>query len=137
MENHESGYDELDHTADWAVHVWAPDLTRLFEQAAVAMYALTGAELLDGARNSITMMLDAPDTESLLVAFLNELLYVSAEEGLGFERFELQVDETHLDGRLHAAPLAVQRKEIKAVTYHGLEVGRNDSGVEATIIFDV
>ncbi len=137
MENHESGYTELDHTADWAVHVWAPDLPKLFEQAARAMYALTGAELRVRPRRFVPIQLDAPDAESLLVAFLSELLYLGEEQGLGFVRYELQVSATHLEGRLRSAPLNAQSKEIKAVTYHDLEIRSTARGVEVTIIFDV
>ncbi len=137
MENHELGFIELDHTADWSVRVWAPDLPRLFAQAAAAMYALMGVELASVDHRVIDVELDAPDAEGLLVAFLNELLYLGEEEGLSFESCDLRVGETHLEGRLHGAPLMVQRKEIKAVTYHGLEIKRDDREVEATIIFDV
>ncbi len=137
MESHESGYTELDHTADWAVRVWAPDLSRFFAQAAQAIYALTGTELQGSERIEVPLQLDAPDTESLLVAFLNELLYLGEEQGLGFDRFELRVEKTGLQGWLHGAPVALQRKEIKAVTYHGLEIRADKHGVEATIIFDV
>ncbi len=137
MENHESGYTELDHTADWSVHVWAPTLPKLFEQAARAMYALTGAELRIRPRRFVPIQLDAPDAEGLLVAFLNELLYRGEEQGLGFVRYELEVSDTHLEGQLRSAPLVAISKEIKAVTYHGLEIRHTERGVEATIIFDV
>jgi len=29
-----SGFEEIRHTADWALRVWAPDLSTLFTQAA-------------------------------------------------------------------------------------------------------
>ena len=36
------GYREIEHTADWELKVWAPDLRGLLEQAARGMYALSG-----------------------------------------------------------------------------------------------
>jgi SHS2 domain-containing protein len=40
--NQVAGYREREHTADWELEVWAPDLPRLLEQAARGMYRLAG-----------------------------------------------------------------------------------------------
>src|SRR5512145_2314851 len=36
------GFEEIAHTADWSVRVWAPDLPSLFGEAARAMNSLAG-----------------------------------------------------------------------------------------------
>jgi len=137
-----AGYKEKPHTADWELKVWAPSLPELFAQAAQGMYALSGARMEPESQISRTLDLQAADLETLLVSFLDELLFMGEQEGLAFERFELQVDETSedsykLQGKVHGARLAHLAKEIKAVTYHNLSVARTQRGFEVNIVFDV
>lgn len=133
----QSGYREIEHTADWELEVWAPDLTGLLEQAARGMYALTGTKLRAGPRIERRIELDMIDEESLLVGFLSELLYIGEMEGLGFDRFHLRLDGSRLDARLDGAPLESMSKEIKAVTYHNLRIEKSQEGLRARVVFDV
>ena len=135
--NHPAGFNEIHHTADWEIEVWAPDLPGLFEQAAIGMYALSGTHLYSEPRISRTLELTAEDAEGLLVKFLAELLYLSEQYGLAFDVFELQIDTGSLRGRLLGAPMTEQTKEIKAVTYHKLAIQPGPRGLEARIVFDV
>lgn len=131
------GYQELRHTADWEIEVWAPDLPRLFEQAAIGMYALSGTYLYPEPRITRTIELTADDTESLLVRFLNELLFMGEQYGLAFDVFQLGLNGCHLRAVLHGAPMTEQAKEIKAVTYHNLAIQTGQRGLEVRIVFDV
>ncbi|GAB4529566.1 MAG: hypothetical protein Fur0018_16270 [Anaerolineales bacterium] len=136
-----AGYREIEHTADWALEVWAPDIASLLRTAAAGMYALAGARAADAPHITRQVMLTAPDAEGLLVVFLEELLYLAAEEHWIFEPLDVQVDirpdDLHLVARLHGAPLAALKKEIKAVTWHNLCVRRSARGLETTLVFDV
>ena len=132
-----SGFRELRHTADWEIEVWAHDLAGLFEQAALGMYALSGTQLRAQPRHTRTLALAAPDPESLLVRFLAELLYLGEQDGLGFDTFDLRLDGDRLQAHLSGAPIDIQSKEIKAVTYHNLAVRRTSRGLEVRIVFDV
>ena len=62
-------FRKVEHTADWELEVWAPDLPGLLEQAARGMYSLTSTHLDEKPRISRELELSAPDLESLLVAF--------------------------------------------------------------------
>jgi len=132
-----AGFKELEHTADWELHVWAPDLAMLFQQAALGMYRLMGTQLNPAARALREVDLEAEDPESLLVTFLAELLFIGEQDGLGFDRFDLLVQDLHLYGRMTGGPITAQEKEIKAVTYHNLELRRTDQGFAINIVFDV
>jgi protein archease len=134
---HPAGFNELHHTADWEIEVWAPDLPGLFEQAAIGMYALSGTHLYPEPRITRTFELVAEDTEGLLVKFLAELLYLGEQYGLAFDDFKLQIEAGSLRARLHGAPMTEQSKEIKAVTYHKLAIQPGPRGLEARIVFDV
>jgi len=136
-EKQSSGYLEISHTADWALKVWAPDLPGLFEQAAHGMYALLQIQLQPGGRYQCPVDLDAADAEGLLVCFLSELLYLTEQEDLGFDDFDLEIEDVHLFGQMLGAPVESQGKEIKAVTYHNLVIQKTEQGLETTIVFDV
>jgi SHS2 domain-containing protein len=132
-----AGYHEQPHTADWALEVWAPDLSELLRQAARGMYALMHARLQSGDRAAYRFELSAPDRETLLVMFLSELLYFTQRDEIGFDRFDLAFADERLLAEVEGAPLEAIAKEIKAVTYHNLQVRETDSGLAATIVFDV
>jgi SHS2 domain-containing protein len=137
MKTNQAGFREIEHTADWALQVWAPDLGALFEQAALGMYALAETELEASPRNTRKLQLDALDSESLLVAFLNELLFFGEDENLGFDSFEVEVQDDHLNAEVSGAPFAARKKEIKAVTYHNIEIKSSQDGLEVQLVFDV
>lgn len=131
------GFEEIAHTADWSVRVWAPDLPSLFAECARAMNALSGTAAGEGPRVKQTFETEGPDAESLLVAFLSELLYYEEQEGLVFDLFHLQVEGQRLRVEMEGAPLASSEKAIKAVTYHNLKIEKTNQGLETTIVFDV
>ena len=137
MAGQPSGFREKEHTADWELEVWAPDLPGLLVQAARGMYWLMGARLEDSARLQRILEFSGADEESLLVGFLQELLYLCDSEGLAFDQIEVAIDGEHGRVELSGAPLVQLGKEIKAVTYHKLAVLKTDAGLEATVVFDV
>jgi SHS2 domain-containing protein len=130
-------FEELAHTADWALRVRAADLPELFAESARGMNALTGARPAPGPRTHRTVNLSAPDAESLLVAFLSELVYAAEQEHLMFDEFKIQIEGQTLKAVMDGAPLESINKTIKAVTYHNLHIREIEGGVEVEIVFDV
>jgi SHS2 domain-containing protein len=130
-------FEELPHTADWAMRVTALDIAGLFAESARGMNALAGVNLAPGPKMHRTLSLSAPDLESLLVAFLSELLYASEQEHLAFDDFEIRVEGQTLEARMHGSPIASLNKAIKAVTYHNLHIQQTAQGYEVEIVFDV
>ncbi len=131
------GYQELQHTADWALHVWAADLPSLFAEAARGMNALSGVALGRGPRVSRAIDLQGLDAEGLLVSFLSELIYAQELEGIGFDRFDLRVSDGRMSGQLGGSSLRSLAKPVKAVTYHNLGIAKTLRGYEVVIVFDV
>ena len=117
--------------------MWAPDLPALMEEAARGMYELMGVEVSEESRCHRQIELLADDREQLLVSFLGELLFLVEAEDLAFDGFLLQVDDTSLVARLEGGSIVSRSKEIKAVTYHRLEISETKRGLETSIIFDV
>jgi SHS2 domain-containing protein len=131
------GYEEKAHTADWALRVWADDLEGLFAEAARGMYALSGANQAEGPKVKRTFEAEAPDAESLLVAFLSELVYAVEQEHLIFDEFDVQVEGIKLKVEMSGTPILSLTKAIKAVTYHNLQIQPTARGYEVEIVFDV
>ncbi|MCP4143132.1 MAG: archease [Chloroflexi bacterium] len=132
------GYKEISHTADWSIHVWAEDIQGLLTESARGMWMLTSADPADGPRAERELSLEAYDAESLLVAFLEELLYLSESEKLLFDDFSaLSVEGRKLSGIIGGGPLRSIEKEIKAVTFHNLDIRESKGGLEVEIVFDV
>lgn len=138
MAEQSTGYREVEHTADWEIEVWAPDLASLLVQAAEGMYELTGIELKEKPRITREVTIEADDLEGLLVGFLSELLFFTETDQVGFDEYDLDRPDDHsLRAQLRGAAVASQTKEIKAVTYHNLTVRQTERGLSANIVFDV
>lgn len=133
-----AGFEEVEHTADWAYRVWAADLATLFIQAAIALYALAGVVLAREPLVEREVQLQGVDSESLLVAWLNELLYFRESENLGFNQFQiLHLTPQDLKIQMGGAAVTQWSKYVKAVTYHNLSIRKTATGYEATLVLDV
>jgi SHS2 domain-containing protein len=131
-------FEEIEHTADWAYRVRGSDLRELFIQAAQGLYFLVGMELTPGEKTTKSIEVQAIDRESLLVAWLNELLYFHESENLGFDQLDIEyLDERKLIAQVTGASTQEWQKDIKAVTYHNLAIKENSSELEVTLVLDV
>jgi SHS2 domain-containing protein len=131
------GFREISHTADWELEVWAPDLESLLENAARGMYHLTQLRLASGPCLTRKLDLQFFEPETLLVDFLTELIYFTESERIAFDDFNLQIQGDRLLAHLSGAKIDSLAKEIKAATYHNLEIRDTGAGLVANIVFDV
>ena len=131
------GFEEVPHTADWSLRVWADDLPMLLAESARGMYWLAGAELAKSPRVKKTFKAEEPDGESLLVAFLSELVYYAEQDHMGYDNFEISIKNDRLKVVMEGASLQSLSKTIKAVTWHKLEIRKSARGLEVELVFDV
>ena len=136
------GFEEIPHTADWAMRVWASDLSSLFEEAAQGMNTLAGIKLIGDAKASKHFETEAPDAESLLVTFLSELIYFQEQQNIAFSKFDIRVfdapnNEYRISTDMEGAPIQSIDKAIKAATYHNLKIQKTARGLEVEIVLDV
>jgi SHS2 domain-containing protein len=131
------GFEEISHTADWSVLVWSHDLPSLFEESARAMNTLAGTVTDEGPRVQQVFESAGSDVESLLVAFLSELVYYQEQENLAFDTFDIQLSSKQISVNMEGAQIISVDKAIKAVTYHNLKIEETPRGYEAVIVFDV
>ncbi len=131
-------WEEVDHTADVALHVWGDDLEDLFATAARGMFSLVAVPDVEGEPGTVTIALTALDAELLLVDWLNELLYLAETRSAVFTEFEFeQCQRTQLRAEARGYPVGRTRGYIKAATYHNLRITDTGHGLEAEIVFDV
>lgn len=92
-----------------------------------------------GQTDKRIIKIKSQDINALLVDFLNECLYFSQinheiYQNIKFERFT----ETELEGVLMGQKVARLAEDIKAVTYHGVEVKKNNNGFwRVDVIYDI
>jgi SHS2 domain-containing protein len=135
-------YEVIDHTADIGIAVHARVLPELFETAAEALFALIVDAGSVENRAWLARKIEADDLGGLLVAWLNDLLSVFSGEAFVPKVFVVdEVSESRLRATVHGEPVDPARhrfrRDVKAATYHRLEVSRDDTGWRATVIFDV
>jgi SHS2 domain-containing protein len=131
-------FEEIEHTADWALRVRGDSLTDLFRNAALGMLSLLGIEPVPGNSESRFFELKAEDTETLLVSWLEELLFPLEVENVAVVDFQVEVlEKVQLKATIELKEIASIKKEIKAVTFNELDIRALESGYETIIVFDV
>lgn len=132
------GYEELEHTADWALRVRGRDLAELLVNAANGMMELAGVQTASAAGTFRKLELTSLDRESLLVDWLHELLLALELRGVAFKHIRLKVTgDLSLTATFREVPLTSLAKPIKAVTYNELLIEEGPKGLFATVVFDV
>jgi len=132
------GSEEVEHTADRAFRVRGRELTELLENAAQAMVALDGEPPASECFVRRVIEVEGTDRETLLVNWLNEILYLEQTHHEFYDHFLLSdVTENHLRAQLYGRQLDRSVTSVKAVTFHNLEVKESSEGLEATIVVDV
>ncbi len=136
------GFKILDHPADLGIEAFGKNLKEAFEQAAVALMSV----ILDISNvhepTTRTVRLDASDHEHMLVKWLTEVLYLYDGQRFVSCRFDvkqLTVDSLKaviygekFDPARHSTKL-----DVKAITYHQLQIKKNQQGFSVRVFLDV
>lgn len=131
-------FEEIEHTADRAFRVAGRDMVGLLENAAHAMQALDGPRPTGEPSATREIEVDGVDRESLLVNWLNEILYLEQAHGLICERFHIdELKNHHLRARVETWEGKRSYTHIKAVTFHNLKIREASRGLEAELVLDV
>ncbi len=133
-------FEEIDHTADRAFRVTGRDMAALLENAALAMQALDRDEARTTGERSETREIDIEgfDRESLLVNWLNEILYLGHVHRRVCEKFHIDELRNHkLRARVVTRECDQSFTHIKAVTFHNLRIREIPEGLAAEVVVDV
>lgn len=136
-------YEFINHTADLGIKVKGESLRELFANAGYALFDII-LEKIDKIKpkQSVDINIPGGEIEDIFVNWMRELLSKFNMEELGFKEFNIRkVDKSGLEATVRGEkidPLTHSLKtEIKAVTYHGLEVRKNKGLWKVKVIFDV
>jgi SHS2 domain-containing protein len=132
-------WEEINHTADWAIRVQGENVRALFENTARGMVSLIeGAADPELPLQSHEVSVQSVDWETLLVDWLTEILYLIEEEVLVCEQINIhKIEPFSLTGTVSGRAGGSFKKHIKAATYHNLSVKEVKDGYETVIVFDV
>jgi SHS2 domain-containing protein len=137
----------LEHTADLGIVVQAASLEELFADAAAGLCDTITERSAVLLRHQQECELVSPQLDLLMVDWLDELLFLVDSRGdlVGDAAVTLEGDEEEgwrlravLRGEPSDAARHPQKVQVKAITYHGLEVARESNGAwRAQVIFDI
>lgn len=126
------GWELFAHDADVGVRGRGPTLAAAFENAALAMTAAMADPATIAGTETIRIACDAPDTELLLVDWLNALVFEMATRGMIFGVFHVRIDDRRLEAEVAGEPIDPGRHapavEVKGATYTALKVGQEADG---------
>ncbi len=134
-------FEIIEHTADIGIAAYGNDLKKAFANAAYALFSLM-VDLKDvGDTLCREVKITAESQEDLLVAWLNELLYIFEVENVLFRRFRIgELTETRLRSGCYGELIDPTRHKIKmgvkATTYHMLKIERKN-GFRVQVLFDI
>ena len=120
------GFETFEVTADVGIMAWGDGLEELFANASRGMFALMIEPYTARRANVLPIEARGIDLPSLLVAWLNELLYrCDAEEWAPSDVRILSIEKGCVRGELEGEPVDRHRHQfkgvVKAATYHLLE----------------
>jgi len=125
--------------ADAGLRVSANSIEELFEDAARGMFAIISGEKPPGWDETRRIHLEAVDRESLLVDWLSELLYLLEVKLFWTIEPDVKIEGETLEASIGGVKMegTVSGTEIKAVTYHMLEIHESGGRFETDIFFDL
>lgn len=135
-------FEIIEHPADVGFRAYGRTREELFVNAAQALMSLACDAAGLEERETREIEATGADNESLLYAWLAEILAVQDAEQMFFRRAEvLRMEPDRVQGRVHGETYRKQRHRagtyIKAVTMHQLRVEQTPTGWRAQVYLDV
>jgi SHS2 domain-containing protein len=133
-----SRFKQIEHPSDVGIIAFGKNHQELFENAAFGMFSLMADLSRVDTKEKIVVKVSADDPETLLVNWLNELIYLEDAKKIVFSKFTItRLTRTELAATIAGDYIDLDRhafqRPVKAVTFSQLQLGAN----QAKIIFDV
>jgi SHS2 domain-containing protein len=135
-------FEIVDHTADVGIIAYGTNIEELFCNAALALFSLITEPGSIQEKSHLNLRVSSDDRDSLLVEWLNELIYFFDAKHILFNRFDIEsLTQNELKATCHGEGFDPRKHKIKrgvkAATYHMLRLDKNNDGYKAQIIFDI
>lgn len=131
-------YEILEHPADLKVQARAKTLPDLFSNFLKAIIEICQPEI-DQASPLIShqIQIKADNIESLLIDFLSEVIYLMDVNKEIYTQADLIIKNNELKGKIKGQKVKRFQTEIKAATWHDLEIKKINNQWQAIVLFDV
>ena len=123
-------YEYFEVTADIGFKAYGKNLNEAFENAGLAIFNIISDTDGINPTKEISFEITSEDNVSLLYDYLEELLFYHEVEFMLFSQFDVEIDgDFHLKATIKGEPIDWNRHErkteIKAITFHQMEVRQN------------
>lgn len=134
-------YEYFEATADIGFKAYGETLNEAFENAGLAMFNIITDTSSVEPKTEISFEVTSEDKVSLLYDYLEELLFHHEIDFMLFSEFHVKIDENlHLKATIKGEEIDwdkhERKTEIKAITFHKMEVIEND-GARLRAIVDL
>jgi SHS2 domain-containing protein len=131
-------YKPLDHPSDVGITAFGKDPKEIFANAAYGMFSLMADLNQVETKNAVNLKVNGDDWESLLVNWLNELIFFEDSKKILLKEFKInKLSKTALEAQAKGEKIDPAKhslyRPVKAATYNQLQISKN----QARIIFDV
>jgi len=135
-------FEVINHTADVGIIAYGADIEELFSNAALALFSLIIEPESIKEKLHLDLEVSSEDIDSLLVEWLNELIYLFDVKHVLFNHFDIKsLTHNGLTATCYGEDFDPMKHKIKvgvkAATYHMLELDKSDDGFKAQVILDV
>jgi SHS2 domain-containing protein len=130
-------------SADFVFEAYGANANELFASCALAcFYAMTDPTTVDPIK-SYELEIKGETIEDLLYNYMAELIFIKDSEKVFLSQFDVDIasDNTALKAVVRGEPIDynkhVIKTDVKAVTYHDLQVRVDSEGYSARMILDL
>jgi len=130
-------------TADAAFAAYGKNLNELFANAALAMFEVMVNTKKIKPKVDREVEIEAKDLCGLLFEWLNNLLIFYGSENLAFSKFNVKIDEKNFKLKAECFGERIDpekhetKTEVKACTYHKMEIKKIKDKWRAQVIVDI
>jgi len=137
-------YEYFETTADIGIIAFGKTLEEMFENSAKGLFnVMVDIELIKKVEKR-SFEVVSEDLSGLLYDFLTELLILHDSEVLVFSEFSVSVEKNEnyvlsciSEGDFFTKEKYEPKEEVKAITYHKMDISTNENGWEARFIIDL
>jgi SHS2 domain-containing protein len=134
-------FEVLEHTADIGFRAWGDSCETMIENASAALVFIALDPDVIEPREAFPIAAMGEDRETLLVNWLNEVLYYIDGRLIALRRFQVQrLEETEAAGLAWGEPRSEThhaRLIVKGVTYHQLKIERLADKWQCEVYLDI
>jgi SHS2 domain-containing protein len=139
------GYRFLDHMTDAVIEAYGTTLEEAFENAAMALCDTMIDLKTVRPKREIKFSTKGDDLHSLLFNWLDKVMLLLVADGIAMSEFSVKIKQHNndylLEGTTRGEPLQLDRHhykvEIKAVTYHEMEIKQEKDMTTARFLLDL